>query len=44
MIYPKCFSRGIKRKSTKEVAQLVKNLPVMLKIRFLGWENPLEKG
>ena len=26
------------------VAQLVKNLPAMLKIRFLGWENPLEKG
>ena len=27
------------------VAQLVKNLPVMQKIwvRFLGWEDPLEK-
>ena len=28
------------------VAQLVKNLPVMLKtwVRSLGWEDPLEKG
>ena len=28
------------------VAQLVKNLPVMLEtwVRSLGWEDPLEKG
>ena len=28
------------------VAQLVKNLPVMRKtwVRYLGWEDPLEKG
>ena len=28
------------------VAQLVKNLPAMQEtlVRFLGWENPLEKG
>ena len=28
------------------VAQLVKNLPAMQKtlVRFLGWEDPLEKG
>ena len=28
------------------VAQLVKNPPVMLetRVRFLGWEDPLEKG
>ena len=28
------------------VAQLVKNLPAMQEnpIRFLGWEDPLEKG
>ena len=28
------------------VAQLVKNLPVMWEtwVRFLGWDNPLEKG
>ena len=26
------------------IAQLVKNLPAMQVIRFLGWENPLEKG
>ena len=28
------------------VAQLVKNLPVMQEtlVRFLGWEDPLEKG
>ena len=28
------------------VAQLVKNLPAMLEtwVRFLGWEDPLEKG
>ena len=28
------------------VAQLVKNLPAMWKtwVRFLGWEDPLEKG
>ena len=27
-------------------AQLVKNLPAMLEtqVRFLGWEDPLEKG
>jgi len=27
-------------------AQLVKNLPAMQEtpVRFLGWENPLEKG
>ena len=28
------------------IAQLVKNLPVMQEtlVRFLGWEDPLEKG
>ena len=28
------------------VAQLVKNLPAMqeTRVRFLGWEDPLEKG
>ena len=28
------------------IAQLVKNLPAMQEtpVRFLGWENPLEKG
>ena len=28
------------------VAQMVKNLPAMQEtwVRFLGWENPLEKG
>ena len=28
------------------VAQMVKNLPVMLEtwVRFVGWEDPLEKG
>ena len=28
------------------IAQLVKNLPAMQEIlvRFLGWEDPLEKG
>ena len=29
-----------------QVAQLVKNLPAMLEtwVRYLGWEDPLEKG
>ena len=29
-----------------EIAQLVKNLPAMQEtlVRFLGWEDPLEKG
>ena len=29
-----------------QVAQLVKNLPVMQEtpVRFLGWKDPLEKG
>ena len=28
------------------IAQLVKNLPAMqeIMVRFLGWEDPLEKG
>ena len=28
------------------IAQLVKNLPAMqeISVRFLGWEDPLEKG
>ena len=28
------------------IAQLVKNLPAMheIPVRFLGWEDPLEKG
>ena len=31
---------------TSLVAQLVKNLPAMPEttVRFLGWEDPLEKG
>ena len=31
---------------TSLVAQLVKNLPTMQEtlVRFLGWEDPLEKG
>ena len=31
---------------TSLVAQLVKNLPAMQEtpVRFLGWEDPLEKG
>ena len=31
---------------TSLVAQLVKNLPAMqeTRVRFLGWEDPLEKG
>ena len=31
---------------TSLIAQLVKNLPAMQEtpVRFLGWEDPLEKG
>ena len=38
------LSTGLKEQSL--VAQLVKNLPAMQEnwVRFLGWEDPLEKG
>ena len=38
------LSTGLKEQSL--VAQLVKNLPTMQEnwVRFLGWEDPLEKG
>ena len=40
IFYFSCFMR------TSLIAQLVKNLPEMQETmdRFLGWEDPLEKG
>ena len=44
LIYDICFLFLIYRASL--IAQLVKNLPAMQEtpVRFLGWENSLEKG
>ena len=50
-----CFSMSAKKTWNSDrdyidlaslVAQLVKNLPAMFEtlVRFLGWEDPLEKG
>ena len=42
------FSKIIEILATNNfpVAQMVKNLPAMqeIRVRFLGWEDPLEKG
>ena len=39
------FNNNIKLRASL-IAQLVKNLPAMQEtlVRFLGWEDPLEKG
>ena len=43
LIVEKIYSVSL---GTSLVAQLVKNLPAMQEtpVRFLGWEDPLEKG
>ena len=43
LIVEKSYSVSL---GTSLVAQLVKNLPAMQEtpVRFLGWEDPLEKG
>ena len=40
------YRRNLTAVSVSLVAQLVKNLPAMQEtlVRFLGWEDPLEKG
>ena len=40
------FGGGSKEMGASLIAQLVKNLPAMQEtpVRFLGWEDPLEKG
>ena len=42
----KLWSTHLKNKWASLVAQLVKNPPAMWEtwVRFLGWEDPLEKG
>ena len=41
-----CLEEGLSSKGATLMAQLVKNLPAIQEtpVRFLGWEDPLEKG
>ena len=43
---PLCFTSLRELTSVNPAAQMVKNLPAMWEtwVRFLGWEDPLEKG
>ena len=43
---PQQAAQGFSSPRASQVAQLVKNLPAMqeTQVRFLGWEDPLEKG
>ena len=42
----KSFGYISRNKQASLIAQLIKNLPAMEEtlVRFLGWEDPLEKG
>ena len=41
---PKRFTCRLKLYGASLVAQMVKNLPAILFLKSLGWEDPLEKG